>query len=188
MQPEHPATADAPRREERRRGRTHGARDRPKGAGAGGGEGEETRARIQVFLGEFRLIGPGLAALLGFQLTVAFQQSFEAMGRPAQTLNFIGVSCTAAALLFLLVPASYHRFTRDMADTEEFLLFARGCVHLAFAFLPLGLSAAMALQALRSFQSEAVGAAVGVLSLGLFLAAWWVVPRQRARRVESNAA
>lgn len=145
-----------------------------------GGRGKDLGERIQVFLGEFRIIVPALAALFGFQLTTAFNDSFERLARLDQAINFVGVASTAAAILFLLVPASYHRFVRHQEESEEFLDFARRSVHLAFVAMPLGIAAAMYLQGLRSFHSHAAAWVTAIAVLGAFAAGWWVMPRTRA--------
>lgn len=145
----------------------------------GKGQGD-VKERIQVFLGEFRIMVPALAALFGFQLTTAFHDSFAKLTRLDQAVNFVGVACTAAAILFLLVPASYHRFVREQEETDEFLAFARRSIHLGFVAMPLGIAAAMYLQGLRSFHSHAAAWVTAVAVLGAFAAGWWVLPRTRA--------
>lgn len=162
--------------------RSHAGERREEG-GPGGHEeqGQDIGARVRTFLGEYRIITPALAALFGFQLTVAFQESYMTLSAVDRALNFAGVACTGLAIICLLVPASYHRFTSKLEETEEFLAFARLSISLAFVFMPLGLTGALYLQAVRSFQSNAAAAVVGVLSLGAFATAWWVMPSRRAR-------
>lgn len=148
--------------------------------GEPGESGQDIGERVRTFLGEYRIITPALAALFGFQLTVAFQESYMRMAAADRAINFAGVSCTAAAILCLLVPASYHRFTSKLEETEEFLAFARRSISLAFAFIPLGIALALYVQAVRTFQSHAVAAVVAAVAVGLFATAWWVMPHQRA--------
>src|SRR5688572_2751717 len=94
--------------------------------------GADIGTRVETFLGEFRMIIPAMAALLGFQLTMAFSDSFQDLAPAEQVASFAGLACTAAAFLFLLVPASYHRFTLEFEETEEFLRFGRRSIGLAF--------------------------------------------------------
>src|SRR5688572_33377118 len=101
------------------------ARTDPRGEPEPEGEGNDIGTRIETFLGEFRMIIPAMAAILGFQLMLAFQQSFADLGRPEQVASFLALSCTAIAFLLLLMPASYHRFTWEFEETEEFLRFSR---------------------------------------------------------------
>src|ERR1041385_3042591 len=165
---------------ERRRPGRPGARREEDGSGGSGRSGQDIGERVRTFLGEYRIITPALAALFGFQLTVAFPESYMRMAAADRAINFAGVACTAAAILCLLVPASYHRFTSKLEETEEFLAFARLSISLAFVFIPLGIALALYLQAVRTFQSHAAAAVVAVAALGLFAALWWVMPRQRA--------
>jgi predicted membrane channel-forming protein YqfA (hemolysin III family) len=165
-------------------GRKQGRRPhRPHQREADGSEQGQTQDigdRVRTFLGEYRIITPALAALFGFQLTAAFQDSYMQLAAVDRAINFAGVACTATAILCLLVPASYHRFTSKLEETEDFLAFARLSISLAFVFIPLGITMALYLQAVRTFQSHAVAAAVAVVALGAFAAVWWVLPRHRA--------
>jgi hypothetical protein len=136
---------------------------------------------VETFLGEFRMVVPALAALFGFQLTAAFSQSYDSLPAVDKAVNFAGVCCSALGFLFLLVPASYHRFIGEHENTREFLQFARRCIMLAFAFVPLGISLALYLQAKRSLGSEGAALATGVLAMVAFASAWWLVPALRAR-------
>jgi len=167
--------------EERLRGRRPAARHHDDGSQESGKEsGQDIGERVKTFLGEYRIITPALAALFGFQLTVAFQESYMKLAGADRAINFAGVACTALAIVFLLVPASFHRFTSKLEETEEFLAFARTSISLAFVFIPLGITCALYLQAVRSFQSHADAAVVAVLALGAFAVAWWLVPSKRA--------
>lgn len=136
---------------------------------------------VETFLSEFRMIIPGLAALLGFQLTAAFQQSYESMDAIDKGANFAGVCCSAAALMFLIIPAAYHRFIGDQEATTDFLRFARVCIGFGLAFLPLALAFALYMQAVRTFDSRVAGVIVGGISLAAFVSAWWVVPPLRSK-------
>lgn len=163
-----------------RRGQRPEPRHRDDGAEEAQG-GQDIGARVRTFLGEYRIITPALAALFGFQLTVAFQDSYMKLAGIDRAISFAGVACTAIAILFLLVPASFHRFTSKLEETEDFLRFARASISLAFLFIPLGITCALYLQAVRSFQSHADAAVVAVLAAGAFATAWWLVPRRRAQ-------
>jgi hypothetical protein len=142
--------------------------------------------KIETLLGEFRIIVPGLGALFGFQLVVAFQPTFADLPLDARIVNFAGVLCTALTILMLLVPASYHRFTPDYDQTESFLNFAQRMISLAFVFLPLSLGLSVYVQAVRTFGSEPAAAAISLGLLALLAIGWWVVPIRKAKRVSSR--
>jgi hypothetical protein len=141
--------------------------------------------KIEALMGEFRIIVPALGAIFGFQLVVAFQQSFPDLPAAARVANFVGVLCTALALLFLLVPASYHRFTPRLDHSQDFIVFAQRMGGVAFGFLPLSLSLSVYVQAVRTLRSQAWALGIAAALLALLLAAWWLLPWRRARRLDS---
>ncbi|HUR26529.1 MAG TPA: DUF6328 family protein [Candidatus Thermoplasmatota archaeon] len=145
-------------------------------------EGNDVGTRTETFLGEFRMIIPAMAAILGFQLMVAFQQSFAELGRPEQVASFLALACTAAAFLLLLMPASYHRFTWEFEETEEFLRFSRRSIGAAFVFMPLVVSLTLYVQGVQVFGSRPLGAAIGIATLASALIFWWGIPLTRARK------
>lgn len=141
-----------------------------------------TGTRTETFLGEFRMIIPAMAAILGFQLMVAFQQSFVELGRAEQVASFLALACTATSFLLLLMPASYHRFTWEFEDTEEFLRFSRHSIAAAFVVMPFTLALTLYVQGVQVFGSRAAGAAIGTGTLLGALVFWWAVPIHRAYR------
>ncbi|HEX2066800.1 MAG TPA: DUF6328 family protein, partial [Candidatus Thermoplasmatota archaeon] len=96
--------------------------------------------KIETLMGEFRIIVPALGAIFGFQLVVAFQESFPGLPASARIANFLGVLATVLALLFLLLPSGYHRFTPRLDNSEGFLRFAQRMFSAALAFVPLSLA------------------------------------------------
>lgn len=138
--------------------------------------------RIATFLGEFRIIVPALGALFGFQLMAAFSESFQALPMAVRWANFAGVVCTALAILFLLIPASDHRFTTEIEESDHFLRFAQRSVSFAFAFITATLTLSIYVQAFRTSGSSRVGMAAGTLLFLALLTGWWIVPALEARR------
>ncbi|HJQ92682.1 MAG TPA: DUF6328 family protein [Candidatus Thermoplasmatota archaeon] len=145
-------------------------------------EGNDIGTRTETFLGEFRMIIPAMAAILGFQLMLAFQQSFGELGKPEQVASFLGLACTASAFLLLLMPASYHRFTWEFEETEEFLRFSRRSIGAAFVVMPFIVALTLYVQGVQVFGTRAAGAAIGTAALLLTLVFWWGIPMMRARR------
>lgn len=145
-------------------------------------EGNDIGTRVETFLGEFRMVIPALAAILGFQLMVAFQPAFQELGQPEQVATFLALACTTVAFLLLLMPASYHRFTWEFEETEEFLRFSRRSIGASFVFLPFVLSLTLYVQAVQAFGSRPLGMGLGALVLGLALGFWWVLPMHRAHQ------
>lgn len=147
------------------------------------GHDEDLEARVDTFLGEFRMVTPGIAALLGFQLMVAFSERFATVPAPARWLTFAGLCASALAFLFLLVPANYHRFTRRLEENDAFLQYARTSNAIAFVFIPIAVACSLGVQAMVTFGSVPAGAAVLVAFLVMAAFGWWLVPWQRATRL-----
>lgn len=146
------------------------------------GQGE----KIDTMLGEFRLVVPALGAIFGFQLVVAFQAAFLELPPLARYADLAGVLCTAFAILFLLVPSSYHRFTHELDQSADFLRFIQRMISTAFVFVPLSLTLTIYVQAVRILRSEAAAAAVAGMVLAMLVAGWWIIPARRARRLEKK--
>ncbi|MHB1262451.1 MAG: DUF6328 family protein [Thermoplasmatota archaeon] len=145
-------------------------------------EADDIGTRTETFLGEFRMIIPALAAILGFQLMVAFQQSFAELAKPEQIASFGALACTTAAFLLLLMPASYHRFTWEFEETEEFLRFSRRSIGAAFMVMPFTLALTLYVQAVQVFGSRALALGLGGATMAGALVFWWGIPLMRARR------
>lgn len=139
-------------------------------------EERELESRIDAFMGEFRMLTPGIAALFGFQLTVAFSSAFQELGRLERSLNFTGLACSAAAFLLLLMPAQHHRFIHRLREDEEFLAFAKRFIGAGSAFVTLAVAITIAVQAMRAFGSLAWGAVAGIVAGATFAVGWWVYP------------
>ncbi len=142
--------------------------------------------KIETFLGEFRIIVPALGAIFGFQLVVAFQASFGALPPIARIANFLGVSCTALALVFLIVPAGYHRFTLKLDQSPAFLAFAQQMVSAAFVFLPIGLTMSLYVEAVQTFKDPAWAVVPAAAFLSVCTVFWWLIPMHKARHLEQR--
>jgi hypothetical protein len=143
-------------------------------------DGKALEKRTQVLLGEFRILVPALAALLGFQLIAGMQKTYEELAPTHRAVNFVGVLCTLVAFGFMLVPSAYHRLWEEADQREEFVRLARRCLSIGFAFLTVSLSLALFLQAARSFSNDVGATIAAVGALVFFGLAWWVFPHWRA--------
>lgn len=164
-----------------------GSKAASKGSKEGGsGEDADMQARIDTFLGEFRMVVPGVAALFGFQLTVAFTEKFERLSDLERGLNFAGLACSALAFLFLLVPANYHRFIHRLEETDDFYHYAKKSNAIAFVFVPLAVAFSLAVQAIETFGSPMGGAVVFAAFLLAAALGWWIIPWMRANALEET--
>ena len=149
----------------------------------GDDEGEpDVASRIDTVLGEFRMIIPALGALFGFQLTAAFSSEWKDLAPTLKLVNFLGVASTALALVLLLVPAAYHRFTRRLDESESYLRFAQRNMGIAFVFIALSLTLSVFLQAFRAFGGRLLAIAAAGAFLAVAAVAWWALPKRRAAR------
>ena len=144
--------------------------------------GDEQAARTDMFLGEFRIVVPGLAALFGVQLSMAFSAAWDDLSPAMRLLNFASIVATALSLLVILVPSAYHRLTHGPEVSQDFLRYAQRHVGVGYAFLALSLALSLALQAARTFGDERAAWVVGSVALFGFLLMWGLLPRARAAR------
>jgi hypothetical protein len=147
----------------------------------------ETKERIQLFLGEFRILVPAMGALFGFQLTSAFSNGWEKLAEWEKFLNLGATSATAVAIGFLLLPANYHRVTRRVPEDEDFLHFAQRSFAWAFFFVGVGMAGSLYLQARRVTEDPRLTSVFGVALVLFFVIMWGIAPRVRAKRHERHA-
>ena len=146
----------------------------------------ELESRIDTFMGEFRMLTPGIAALFGFQLTVAFSAAFDELTRLEKSINFLALVCSAAAFLLLLVPAQHHRFIHRLREDEEFLAFAKRFIGAGSVFVTLAIALTITVQAMRAFGSVPGGAVAGVITVAVFTIGWWVYPLGHANQRDKD--
>lgn len=151
---------------------------------AGPGDSEETSIgrRVDMFLGEFRILVPGLAALFGFQLGAAFSSSWEDLSPLLRWLNFGSILATGLALLSLLVPVAYHRITSGLDISENFLRYCQRHLAAGFAFVGVSLALSLFVQASRTFGALPAAFAIAVTFLAACGLMWGWMPHMRAHR------
>lgn len=140
----------------------------------------ETGHQIGTLLAEFRMLIPFLGVLLGFELTTAFTETFSALPSTTRIANGVAIGATLAAVVSLLVPASYHRFGPTLDESEEYLRFARRTMGFAFAFMTAALVLIVYVQAERAANDARVSLVAAITALTTLLVVWWAYPRRRA--------
>jgi hypothetical protein len=136
--------------------------------------------RIDVFMGEFRIVIPMVGVVFGFQLTISFSQAWADLDPVLRYANFGALVASAATLLFMLIPVSYHRFTSRLDESSSFLDLARHSADLALLCFPISLALSLYVQAARTFSGQGIAVAAGIVSMFACAAAWWIVPKWRA--------
>ena len=132
-------------------------------------------------LQELRVTQTGTQILTGFLLTIPFQQRFADLDAYQKDLYLVLVVLAVLATALFVAPVSLHRILFGRRLKPE-LVTAGG--RFARAGL-LVLALVMAGSAMLIFDvvlSRDAGRAVGIASLVLLFASWWVVPRLIARR------
>ena len=142
---------------------------------------KETKDRIHVFLGEFRILVPALGALFGFQLTSAFSTGWEQLAEWEKILNLCATSATAIAIGFLLLPANYHRVTATVDEDDDFLRFAQRSFGFAFLFVGIGFVGSLFLQVRRVTEDPVTTGIFGGTFALFFLLMWGILPKTRAQ-------
>lgn len=138
--------------------------------------------KIRQVLTECRTVLPGVQALLGFSFTICFQQAFVEQPSPVQPVLFTALCCQCLCVLFLLLPAAYHRVALQGQDRPELERLASGCLLGAMALLALSLSLDLYVATERVTQSLNAAAWTATVSLTLLLAAWFGFGFFAARR------
>ena len=132
--------------------------------------------RIEQMLTEARIALPGAQALLGFQLVVALNRTFESLPQSSKVMHAIALGCIALTMILLVAPAAFHRLAFHGADSERFFRLGSNLVSVALLPLALGISGDIYVAITRISGSAAVGAASSAAALILFLGLWYAQP------------
>jgi predicted membrane channel-forming protein YqfA (hemolysin III family) len=97
-------------------------------------EEESPKERIDreliELLNELRVALPGVQVLFAFLLTVPFSAGFGSLSQTQRSWYFASFLATAAAIVALMAPTTYHRIQFRQGDKERLLRTAN---HLAIA-------------------------------------------------------
>ncbi len=106
-------------------------------------QGEELKERLErehgELLEELRALIPGAEVLFGFLLAIRFTGQFGDLSDAQRYVYYVTLLSTAAALVFFLAPAAYHRMRFRAGDKEYMVTKANreaiaGTVAIAVAF------------------------------------------------------
>ncbi len=142
---------------------------------------EDRKSRVDreliELLNELRVALPGVQVLFAFLLIVPFQQRFTEVSELTRYVYFAGLTTSAAAIAFLIAPASYHRLNlrRGTEEKEQMLFTANRLTIIGNTFLAAGISCSMFIVADLLFGTvEATVAASG--AAGVIAVLWYVLP------------
>lgn len=127
-------------------------------------------------LNECRMVLPGIQTLLGFQLIAVFQPPFANLSQAIQRLHLFAILCVVLAIALVMTPAALHRLREPMSVSKEFIRLSSALLMWSMPPLALGLSSDVYIVSTMVTHETAVSAVVAVLSLGIFVGLWFVVP------------
>jgi len=141
---------------------------------------EETDIELQdavaFALREARMILPGIQALFGFQLIVAFNDRFhEVLGQQGEFMHLVALVLVALSCALAMTPAAYH--VRCARISRKLLRVAEGFVAAAMVPLLLAISIDLGLVAFAVTGHPIWSGALGVASALVFTLLWLVYPR-----------
>jgi hypothetical protein len=141
--------------------------------------------RIDTMLTEARTILPGAQALLGFQLVVVLNRTFEALPEHAKLLHAVALGFVALSIVLLMTPAAYHRLVFAGEDSPAFLKLGSALVVSATFPLAAGLAADTYVAIGKITENATIAAICGAVVLCGLPAIWHIHPflvgRQRAQ-------
>ena len=146
--------------------------------------GETTKQRVDreliELLNELRVALPGVQVLFAFLLILPFQSGFSAVSEVARDVYFAGLATSAAAIAFLIAPASYHRLNhrRGTVEKEQMLLTSSKLAIVGTFFLAAGIACSVFVVADVLFGP--IFALAAALAVAVLIAAlWYVLPFAR---------
>jgi hypothetical protein len=148
----------------------------------------ELRTKVKLALDESRILVLGSTVLMGFQFRSFFEPRFSELPRYAQFLKFAGLTLMLAAMLLLILPATYHRIVEQGEATAEQHKFTTDVMD--FALLPfaivLGIDCFFAFDQVFAQQYAIIA---GTIATTITLFCWYVLQwiiRSRAKPKENS--
>ena len=138
--------------------------------------------KIKQVLTEGRIVLPGAQALLGFQLSGFFTDSFEKLPRMYQILHLGALAFIALTAILLMTPPAYHRLVEKGEDTERFHKLANRFIIGAMIPLALGITLDFFIVLEKVTDSPVVSITSSALMLATFLGLWFAYPLARSSR------
>lgn len=142
-------------------------------------------ARVERFLGEFRMMVTAVGVLVAFQLQAVFSTAFLDAGPFLQRVHIVGTLFGVAAFACFLIPASVHRITSQVRNAETFIDLARSAIGVGFTCLAVALVLGVFAQSARVL-GRAWGAGAGMACVLILAVAWSLVPRWFAREANES--
>lgn len=134
-------------------------------------------------LQELRVTQTGTQILLGFLLTIPFQQRFTDLDPEQLTIYLVLVGMAAVATILALTPVALHRALFNTGAKPQLVPLAGLLVRLTLAAVAITLSGTVLL-IFDVVLGLPIGIAAGVVAAALSLLAWAVLPALIRRRTK----
>ncbi|MDB4935047.1 MAG: putative rane protein [Labilithrix sp.] len=154
-------------------------------------EMEETKVddKVRHVLTEARVVLPGTQALLGFQFAAVLQQGFDRLPASSKLIHVAALVFLGASVVFLMLPAAYHRIAEDGEVTERLHRLSSVSILLAMFTLAIAVAADTFIVVRKATDSVSTAAGIGAAWLAIALATWFgLMFFLRFRRERSAAA
>ena len=138
-------------------------------------------------LQELRVTQTGTQILLGFLLTIPFQQRFSELNSQQVTIYLVLVATAAVATILALTPVALHRALFNTGAKPKLVPLASLLVRFTLAAVAVTLSGTVLL-IFDVVLSLRLGVVAGVLTAVLTLGAWALLPSavRRLRRTDDD--
>jgi len=151
--------------------------------------GTKLKDKIEQVLTELRVALPGAQALLGFQFSVLFVQSFEKLPQSMKIVHFVSLSFVALTVILLMTPAAYHRIVYRGEQSESFHQFASKMLLAALIPLAVGMAGDFYVVSRKVTDSGSLAIILAATALFVLLGMWFglTIRRRRERRETASA-
>lgn len=153
-----------------------------------GTDTQDSDQSLSDMLNEMRVLLPGAQTLTAFLIIVPFNASFQDLGTSDRLVYVITFLCSMVALLLLSAPAAHHRLERPLIDRVGFKNFATRFIIAGLSFLSVALVLATELVIAQVWTQNEISWGVAGLVALLVVTVWWLLPRNRIRRLRARIA
>ncbi len=147
---------------------------------------ERLTRNVSELLQELRVAQAGVQILFGFLLTVVFTDQFHRASGFEKAVHLSAVLLAVASTVLLTAPAAWHRLLFRTGSREQILTAGNRSVLVGLGCLAAAVTATVALIAKVVYGPVAM-AVLGVVSAGLFVVMWFVVPRRIGPEDDTSA-
>lgn len=147
-------------------------------------DGLELKEKVEHLLEEVRIVLPGTQVLLGFQFTAIFSNGFDNLSSQLQNIHLVSLGFILLAIVFIMIPPSFHRIADHGDDTERFHTISSYCIVAALFTLALGIAADVFVVMSHVVKSDMYALISAIAVLLVAYSAWFIFPltaQQRSR-------